>query len=297
MDIENKTNVKKIDAIKQDNTEVKKTNEEIQKEAIKEALKLDSEVMKNKVSELTGDKKGEADSNSLLLERNMIRETMKEKGLISEKSAKGLEAAYGFKVHEMSTLGTIKSALGNYINEHEFGGIKTISDEVIELEDRAMEVIGDCESGWVRPGAFKEYFQNEIDNIKMKKIAQEKNMKVKIPENFFKPGFETLKKSINDAKYDQFTRMIMESKPESIEADWKRRMDEQKVSGRVEKDIFDSWINNVSVVQQLDSDVNSFRRQGKNRDVLHAEKNIQRAEILGLLPSNKANQLREKVEK
>jgi hypothetical protein len=265
---------------------------------IEEAYKLNSELMKDKVAELTGDKKGEADPDSLLLERDAIRKKMAENGIISEKAAKSLENSYkwGFKI---ATLNNIKEQLGDRISESEFEGIREIPPEAIELENKGMEIVRDCEDGWVRPGAFREYLGNEIDNIKMRQIKEKIESELK-PEEW-KPGFETLKKAVRDAKHDMFSRMYSHNEAQLSESqkDWKRRLTERTRDGKIsQSEVLDSWMNDPNISRAFNSDLEDYRYKlyrNLNRDQIRANRNINRAEIVGLIDSGKASEMRDKI--
>lgn len=275
-----------------------KNKEEKKKEAIEEAYKLNSELMKDKVAELTGDKKGEADPNSLLLERNAIRKKLSESGIISEDSMKSLSTACKWGEFQRMPLNSIKEQLGNHV-KGEYAGIREIPVEAIELENKAMEVIKDCEDGWVRSGAFQEYLNNEIENLKLKSIREKIGTEMKKEES--KPGFETLAESIKTAKLDMFSRMLSHNESQLGESQkaWKNRLEEWTRDGkRTEQEVLSKWLSDQNISGPLNSDLENYRNKlhrNLNQEQVRADKNINRAEITGLIDYKKASEMRDKI--
>jgi hypothetical protein len=306
---------------KEQTTAEAENSEEVDRnQALQEASDL-YKVFETKDADLSKDRMGKGFDKSLLPARDFIRKEMAYSGLISKDMHQDINDNYGWQRLNRESLSDIKKNTAESPDSTPFNklrGAEALSSEAVELEDSAMSVIGDCEKGWAVPNKFKEAFQNEIDNRKLKDAKTKLELEVGAEE--IKPGFENLKKEIRDEKYKTFQELLNANIPEASPLyDWQRRMHEWINVGSykmnrygeeviveypkvTQRELFDQlldgkWMNSTHYAQGLESDLMSFRNRKLSNKEAWALQNLNKAEILGLVNLQKAQELRDKIDR
>lgn len=269
--------------------------EQAKQEAIQEAKQF-REAMDSKTKELVGEGRFTIPD---FLERNAVRQKLVESGVITSKAGESLSVAYREHNGTTLSLGGLKQELGRYTEQHPLGGLKEIPDGAVSIEDRAMEVVGECENGWIGGGAFREALSEEIDNLKVEQLSKEQGIKLNSSER--KRGFAGLQESISMAKEDMFSRMMSWSGELPGELGrWKQRFEASRNEGKNINKEFQRMMSDRLLSGDLSLVLLSFKEQferGRDAETSEALRTVRRAEIIGITNSMQTLNLERKLER
>lgn len=208
-----------------------------------------------------------------VLELNIIREKMRENGLIDNELSEFLQKYY--KTNTKNKGGFTGDSLGDlkkqYSNKQE---LQKAPDDLIELETKTKEALSSVKSGWVDHKLFSECFQNEMDRTKLKRLADAERIDMKQEDQ--KEGFETLKQVSLENKKKIFEEMLNASGDQPGK-EWKRRLAEGQERGESKEQTINRWLDPESpILNYLLRDLDEFRSYGVN------EISLARAKILGI---------------
>jgi len=237
-----------------------------------------------KYAELTGKDPSAAEDADLY--RDMVRDKFKKIKWISSESDESLKSAYK-RMGEVAPLGTIKGNFDKYV-EGEFGKVRDIPEEAVEIENKALAGIGAVEDGFIDSLAYQKYLDGEINNAGMEKLKRDKGLNIDI-ESVKKPSFDAMNESVKQIKSDLLLR-IVEWKSEGVsslppEAQRLRELIDRQKSQNPELTndaIFENFSKTAEADSFLRDGLVAFKNMGKSAEEIKQEKARIKAELLGI---------------
>jgi len=216
----------------------------------------------------------------------MVRDKFKKIKWISPESDESLKSAYK-RMGEVAPLGTIKGNFDKYV-EGEFGKVRDIPEEAVEIENKALAGIGAVEDGFIDSLAYQKYLDGEINNAGMEKLKRDKGLNIDI-ESVKKPSFDAMNESVKQIKSDLLLR-IVEWKSEGVsslppEAQRLRELIDRQKSQNPELTndaIFENFSKTAEADSFLRDGLVAFKNMGKSAEEIKQEKARIKAELLGI---------------